>query len=81
MNTLLKKYFEFYLNHQDELVEKYNGRVIVIKNNKVIGDYDTELDAINETKKQYEPGTFLVQRCTPGENNYTATYYSRVDFI
>jgi hypothetical protein len=74
----LEKEFKYYLDHQDELVEKYNGKFVVIKDLKVIGAYDVELDAIRETAKHYELGTFLVQKCEPGKAGYTQTFHSRV---
>ena len=52
--------FQYYLDHQDELVEQYKGRVIVLKGGKVLGDYDTEAEAVQETAKVEELGTFLV---------------------
>ena len=74
----LEKEFTFYLEHQDELVEKYNGRFIVIKDCKVIGVFDSELEAVEKTAEKYELGTFLVQKCEPGIESYTQTYHSRV---
>jgi hypothetical protein len=80
MNSTLKSQFEYYLVHQDEFVKKYNGRVIVIKDEQVLGDYEDELTAVNETKKQHAVGTFLVQRVSPGEAAYVQTFHSRVAF-
>ena len=76
----LEKEFEYYLEHQDELVEKYNGKFIVIKDCNVIGVFDSELEAVEETAKQHELGSFLVQKCEPGSEAYTQTYHSRVVF-
>ena len=76
----LEKEFQYYLEHQDELVEKYNGKYIVIKNQQVIGMFDNELEAIEKTSKDHELGTFLVQKCEPGTSSYTQTYHSRVAF-
>lgn len=76
----LEKEFKYYLDNQKKLVEQYDGRFIVIKNDKVIGVYDTELDAIEETSKKEKLGTFLVQKCEPGKDNYTQMYHSRVAF-
>lgn len=80
MYDQLKKEFEYYLAHQGELVEKYNGKYIVIKNQEVIGVYDQELEAVQETRKEHELGAFLVQKCEPGERSYTAIFHSRVAF-
>lgn len=80
MKSPLEKEFEYYLGHQDELVEKYNGKFIVLKNFKVIGEYDKVGDAVRETAKEHEMGTFLVQKCTPGNQDYTQTFHSRAHF-
>jgi len=74
----LKEEFEYYLGNQEELVSQYNGKFIVIKGQKVIGVFDSQLDAIQETSKQHELGTFLVQKCEPGSTSYSQTYHSRV---
>ncbi len=71
--TGLQKEFDFYLENQEALVEKYNGKVIVVKDGKVLGSYDSHYEAIVETQKVYELGTFLVQLVTPGKDAYTAT--------
>ncbi len=68
---LLKREFEHYLKNQDDLVKKYNGKYIVIKDLTVIGVYDDELEAVRETAKDHEMGTFLVQKCEPGIDSYT----------
>ena len=74
----LKKEFQYYLDHQAELVSKYNGRVLVIKGEQVIGVYDNDLEALEETQKEYELGTFLIQKCSEGSDDYTVTFHSRV---
>lgn len=76
----LEREFEYYLKHQNDLVKQYRGKFVVIKNEKVIGVFDDELEAITETSKNHELGTFLVQRCEPGDENYTQTFHSRVAF-
>ena len=80
MPSVLEKEFKYYLENQEELVEKYNGKYIVIKNCKVVGIYDNELEAINETAKKHELGSFLVQKCEPGSESYTQIFHSRVTF-
>lgn len=81
MYDALKKEFEYYIKHQRELVKKHNGKFIVLKDNIVIGVYDNELDAVEETTKEHKLGTFLVQKCELGIENYTQTYHSRATFI
>jgi 3-methyladenine DNA glycosylase AlkD len=77
MDSQLKKEFQYYLDNQDELVKKYNGKFLVIKDCQVIGAFENQLEAINKTKKDHELGTFLVQKCEPGSESYTQTFHSR----
>ena len=74
----LEKEFEYYVNHQNDLVNSYRGKFIVIKDQQVIGSYDTEIEAYQNTQKEYELGTFLIQHVEPGEDSYTQTFYSQV---
>jgi hypothetical protein len=70
---MLEKEFKYYLDHQNELVKSHYGRYIVIKDEKILGDFGSEIEAVlyarNEGK--LELGTFLVQQCMPGKENYT----------
>ena len=78
MAAKLAKSFHYYIQHQKELVKKYSGKFIVLIDNKVIGAYDSELEAIKETLKNHELGTFLVQKCEPGTENISRTFHSRI---
>lgn len=80
MKVILENEFNYYLDLQEELVKKYNGKYVVIKGDEVLGDYDSEIQAINETTKEHKLGTFLVQICEHGEESYTQTFHSRVTF-
>jgi len=74
----LESEFKFYLEHQEEFVKKYSGKVIVIKEGKVLGVYDSELQAVRETSREHDLGSFLVQKCEPGAEAYSQTFHSRV---
>jgi hypothetical protein len=52
----------------------------VIVNNKVVGAYDSTSNAYYASIKKYEPGTFLIQRCSEGDKDYTQHFHSRVVF-
>ncbi len=75
---MLEKEFKYYLEHQNELVQKYDGRFLVIVGEAVVGDYATFANAYAYAQKKYELGTFLIQKCTEGDKDYTAKYHSRV---
>lgn len=77
---MLKEEFEYYLGHQNELLKKYAGKFLVIKNKSIIGVYDSEIDAYTEAVKKEEAGTFLIQECQPGNESYTQTFRTRVVF-
>lgn len=76
--NLIENEFNFYLKNQAELAKKYNGKFIVLKNESVIGTYDSQYEAYNETVKAEELGTFLIQHCLSGKDSYTQTFHSQV---
>lgn len=77
---LLQKELGFFKKNQAELVKKYEGKFLVIKDQSVQGAYDSEMEAYSTAKKKFELGTFLIQHCVPGEGSYTQTFQSRVIF-
>jgi len=77
---MLEKEFKYYLEHQNDLVKEYDGKYLVIVGDQIIGAFDSTIDAYNKAKQEYEPGTFLIQRCSAGNADYTQTFYSRVSF-
>lgn len=77
---MLKEEFEYYLAHQEELVKQYRGKFLVIKNKQIIGVYGSELEAYTNTLRSEDAGTFLIQECQAGSENYTQTFRTRVIF-
>ena len=77
---MLEKEFKYYIENQKELVQKYEGKYIVIRGEKVVGSYNTEAEAYGKSIKKYELGTFMIQLCSPGKESYTHTFHSRVVF-
>lgn len=76
----LKKELDYFIKHQDKLVEKYEGQFIVLKNQKIIGTYQTMRDAYWKTQKEHPLGTFAIYHCIRGPEAYSATFHSRVFF-
>ena len=68
----------YFIAHQDDLVAKYPGKVIVLQGTEVRGAYDTPLQAYLDASARLEPGTFMLQRCEPGPAAYTVTLNSAV---
>lgn len=78
MSNPLEKEFEFYKKNQENLIEKYEGQFVVVKDEEVKGAYSTEIEAYQEAQKSFELGSFLIQKVEKGESNYSQTFYSRV---
>jgi hypothetical protein len=78
--NMLKKEFDYYVTHQKELVEKYNGQYLVIVGDSVVGHYESFEKALIEAQTKYEAGKFLIQHCIPGEESYTQTFHTRAIF-
>ena len=63
-NENLIKNFKYYLNHKEEFIQnsKYYQKYITIKDENVVGCYNTEEEAIKDMlKKGYKLGEFIVQ--------------------
>jgi hypothetical protein len=80
MESPLKREFEYFLAHRDELLRKYPGKFVVIKDERVISVHDDALSAVEESKKTYPLGSFLVQEVAPGSETFTQTFHSRAAF-
>lgn len=79
---MLEQEFKHYLDNQAELAKSHFSRFIIIKGQEILGDYPTEVDAIlaGTNDLGLELGTFLVQHCLPGVENYTQFFHSRAMF-
>lgn len=77
---MLKKEFQYYLDHQEELVKKHLDKFLVIKGQKVVGVHDTKKEAYDDSTSKYELGTFIIQHCRPGTLSHTQTFHSQVIF-
>ena len=64
---MLEKEYQYYLDSQNELLKRFEGKHLVIVGNSVAGAYESRELALDTAYAQYKPGTFLVQLCTPSE--------------
>lgn len=72
----LKKNLDWYIANQTELAAKYNGKILLIVNQKLIKAFDDIGVAYTEALKSYAPETFTLQPCTPDPESYTLMLYS-----
>ncbi|MDR2368293.1 MAG: hypothetical protein LBF58_09335 [Deltaproteobacteria bacterium] len=77
----MKSQLDYYIDNQDELVKKYNGKIIALKDGECEGVYGSKTAALKSMLAAgHEPGTFMIILCTPGDGQYTATFHSNVSF-
>ena len=75
---MLEKEYEYYQQNKAEFLKKYLNKVIVIIGDKVIATYNNIADAVSNTSKDYELGTFLVKEVK--ENEDPIIFRSRVRY-
>lgn len=73
---MFERELEYFIANQEQLVQAHQGKILVIKDQEVLGIYDTELEAYCETQKEHMLGTFMIQPCAPGPDAYTVTISS-----
>ena len=62
---------KYFIDHQDELVSKHQGKTLVIRGEDVVGAYGSALEAYIEGQKQFPLGSFMIQPCEAGPSAYT----------
>lgn len=77
---MLEKEFKYYIENQNRLLEKYNGKYLVIVGNEIVGNYNTANEALLNSDLKYKAGTYLIQHCTPGTNAYTIRSFSHISY-
>lgn len=74
---MLEKEYEFYQKNKEDFCKLYNNKFIVIKNNDVLGAYNSRADALSETIKKHKVGTFLIQEIKDSDE-MVIRFHSRV---
>lgn len=77
---MLEKEYKYYKTHKESLLKKYEGKFLVIRDEKVEEVYLDEKTAYQESIKRWKLGTFLIQHCLPKEEEVIPTFHSRVIF-
>lgn len=78
---MIQDLFKYYLEHQDELVEKYAGKYLIITAEGVKGAYDSLKEGYDMALTNYGKGNFMLQLCTAGDGAYSQRFFtSRVAF-
>lgn len=77
-NNILKNNYDYYIKNHNEIVKKYLDKFIIIKDEKVVDAYNTFEEAVEESSKKYELGTFIIQKCSKNIEEDTQIFHSRV---
>jgi len=72
--------FDYFINNLAVLYKEYGHCFLVIKNEQVIGSYNSFDDALNETIKTEKLGTFLIQECVENPDDLILTFQGNVLF-
>jgi len=64
--------FKWFLENYDDLFKLYGRCFLAIKNEKVLGSFESFKTAVDSTMLSEEIGTFIVQECNGEESAYTA---------
>ena len=77
MPTNLDHEFQYFLARRQELLNKYRGKFVIVKDQKIHGAFRSEMEAIEAARRQFELGTFIVQECSDSKNSYNRMFRSR----
>ena len=61
MTKPLEKEYEYYLKNREKLAREYDGKIVAIKGQEVLGAYDDYMTAANSVYVEHERGTVLMQ--------------------
>ena len=73
---VLLRQLDYYKIHQQEFLKDYNGKVLLIQNEQLVKTFDDRTSAYQYGKKNLDPGTYFIIKCTPGDKEYTVNYAS-----
>lgn len=76
MNEPLEREFEFYLRNQENLVKSYEGKLIAIKNEQILGAFDSYLEAAEVIFADYDRGSVLFQEVSQDKESNIVTFHS-----
>lgn len=68
--------YEYFKKNIDALCEMYYGKYISVKNEAVLGSYESFDQAYNETIKSEELGSFLIMQCVGKDDASINNFYS-----
>lgn len=71
--------FDWFLQNYDELYKRYGNSYLAIKDQNVIGSFQTYADGVRGASLIAAPGSFIVQHCDGTPDAYT-NYIASTNF-
>lgn len=65
--------FDFFIKNYQDLYRQYGHTFLAIKNEQVIGTYNSVTEAISDLAPNYAVGSYIIQECTGDESAYRTT--------
>lgn len=62
---------DYFIAHQSELVEKFDGKCLLMRGSEVVGAFDTMNEADLEGIRLFGDGNFSLQQCVSGKAAYS----------
>ena len=65
--AMSQKNYKYFEAHLPEFMKEYENRYLVIKDETVIGNYESFDEAFMSASETEPEGTFIIQQCVTGE--------------
>lgn len=78
--TMQNSDYKWFLDNFDNLFKNYGLCFLAIKNKNVLGHYKTYSEAVYETIKKEELGSFIVQKCSDNKILATNAFIYTINF-
>ena len=62
MSEMLKKEMETYNVHKSELIGRSKGKYVLVKDDRIVGVFDSEMDAAHQGYERFGNVPFLVKQ-------------------
>ena len=72
----MKADYEWFQSNRNDIIAGHRNESVVIRNKAVLGYYTNDGEAL-EAMKDETPGTYIIQRCIPAEDDVMYYYTGR----
>ena len=73
---MLEKEYDYFLKNKQTILKDYGNKFIVIVGEQVVGNYESQEEALKESSQKYTLGTFLIQKVSDKPEDITQRFFS-----